>query len=134
MSIALNSWSKFETRVLPSVLEYQKRTGGIPQHLAFSLAATILFYKGKRGEENIALNDNAEAVALLKSAWDAVDGSEASIREVVVKVLGYEKNWKMDLNKVEGLTESVTQHLISIEKNGIQAAIQMTDKKEALIV
>jgi tagaturonate reductase len=93
--------------------------------LAFSLAATIAFYKGKRGEEAIALNDDAAAMELLKSAWASSDGSEAGIKEVVTKVLGYEKNWKMDLNKVEGLNEAVSTHLLNIEKHGIKKAIEM---------
>jgi tagaturonate reductase len=125
MSISLNSWSKFETRVLPSILEYKKRKGTIPQHLAFSLAATIAFYKGKRGEEAIALNDDAAAVELLKNAWAASDGSEKSIKEVVTKVLGYEKNWKQDLNKVEGLTDAVAKHLFNIETYGVKKAVEM---------
>jgi tagaturonate reductase len=125
MSISLNSWSKFETRVLPSVLEYKKRKGTIPQHLAFSLAATIAFYKGKRGEETIALNDDAAAMELLKNAWSSSDGSEAGLKDVVTKVLGYEKNWKQDLNKVEGLNEAVTKYLTNIEKHGVQKAIEM---------
>jgi tagaturonate reductase len=126
MSIALNSWSKFETRVLPSILEYKKRKGAIPGRLAFSLAATIAFYKGKRGDENIALNDDAAAMELLKTTWSSSDGGETGIKEVVTKVLGYEKNWKQDLNKIEGLNDAVTKHLINIEKNGMQKAIEMT--------
>jgi tagaturonate reductase len=125
MSIALNSWSKFETRVLPSILEYKKRKGSIPQHLAFSLAATIAFYKGKRGEESIALNDDAAAMDLLKNAWASSDGSEAGVKQVVTKVLGYEKNWKQDLHKVEGLTDAVAKHLINIEKYGVKKAVEM---------
>jgi tagaturonate reductase len=125
MSIALNSWSKFETRVLPSILEYVKRKGSVPQHLAFSLAATIAFYKGKRGEESIALNDDAGNLELLKSAWAKADGSEASIKNVVTDVLGYQKNWKQDLNAVPGLAEAVTKHLTNIEQKGMQQAIEM---------
>lgn len=125
MSIALNSWSKFETRVLPSILEYKKRKGSIPQHLAFSLAATIEFYKGKRGEEAIALNDDAAAMELLKNAWSSYDGSEKGIKEIVTKVLGYEKNWKQDLNKVEGLNDAVSKHLFHIEKHGVKKAVEM---------
>jgi tagaturonate reductase len=128
MSIALNSWSKFETRVLPSILEYKKRKGSIPQHLAFSLAATIEFYKGKRGEETIALNDDAAAMELLRNIWAPSDGSEKSIQDVVTKVLGYEKNWKQDLNKVEGLNDAVTKHLVNIEKYGVQKAIKMIEE------
>lgn len=125
MSIALNSWSKFETRVLPSILEYKNRFGKIPQRLAFSLAATIAFYKGKRGNEDIALNDDAAALELLKNAWSKNDGSDASIKNVVTEVLGYQKNWKKDLNEVEGLNETVTKHLRNIEKHGVQKAIEM---------
>lgn len=125
MSIALNSWSKFETRVLPSILEYNKRKGTVPQRLTFSLAATIAFYKGKRGEENIALSDDAAAIELLKNAWASFDGSEAAIKEIVIKVLGYEKNWKQDLNRIEGLTDLVSKHLLHIETYGMHEAIEM---------
>ncbi len=124
MSISLNSWSKFETRVLPSILEYVKRKGEIPQKLSFSLAATIAFYKGKRGEEAINLNDDAPLLELLKSAWAKYDGTDESLEDVVVEVLGYERNWKMNLNTVEGLTAAVTKHLVNIEKNGMQKAIE----------
>ena len=44
-SISLNSVSKFKVRVLPSLLEYLKRTGNIPKNLVFSLAKLIEFYK-----------------------------------------------------------------------------------------
>ena len=124
MSISLNSWAKFETRVLPSVLEFIKRKGTVPQHLSFSLAATIAFYKGKRGEENIELKDDADLLELLKNAWSKFDGSDASIKEVVTTVLAYEKNWKFNLNDVVGLNEAVTKHLINIEKSGMKEAIK----------
>jgi len=124
MSISLNSFPKFETRVLPSVLEYIKRKGEVPQKLAFSLAATIAFYKGKRGEEEISLNDDAAILVLLKNAWTKYDGSEESVEDVVREVLSYEKNWKLDLNTVEGLTKAVTGHLVNITTNGMEKAIE----------
>ena len=124
MSISLNSWAKFETRVLPSILEYIKRKGAVPSHLSFSLAATIAFYKGERGAEKIALNDDAALLELLKNAWSGYNGSEDSIHQIVATVLGYQANWKMNLNNIPGLAEAVAHHLINIEKKGIEAAIQ----------
>jgi tagaturonate reductase len=124
MSISLNSFSKFETRVLPSLLEYKNRKGSIPNRLAFSLAATIAFYKGKRGEESIALNDDAHVLELLKAVWSKSDGSEPALKEVVREVLAYDKVWKRDLNEVEGLADVVSNHLISIEKNGMKQAVE----------
>lgn len=44
-SISLNSVSKFKVRVLPSLLEYKKRKGVLPEHLVFSLSKLIEFYK-----------------------------------------------------------------------------------------
>lgn len=44
-SISLNSVSKFKVRVLPSLLEYVKRTGSMPPTLIQSLWKLIEFYK-----------------------------------------------------------------------------------------
>lgn len=44
-SISLNSVSKFKVRCLPSVLEYEKRKGVLPENLLVSFAKLIAFYK-----------------------------------------------------------------------------------------
>jgi len=77
--ITLNSVSKFKTRVLPTILDYQKKFGVLPPVLTFSFAALIAFYKsGGRfkimdEEKNIAfLRDNKIDVIFKNwSAWDA---------------------------------------------------------------
>ena len=124
MSISLNSMSKFETRDLPSLLEYAKIKGELPKRLVFSLAALIEFYKGKRGKEIINLSDDADVLELYKTAWDNCDESEVALREVVTSVLAYQRIWKMDLNEVKGLTQAVSHYLINIEKLGIQEALK----------
>ncbi len=60
-SIALNSVSKFRVRVLPSILEYNKRIGALPKALVFSLGRLIEFYK--KGNPN----DTPEVVEYIKS-------------------------------------------------------------------
>lgn len=44
-AISLNSVSKFKVRVLPSILEYIKRYGKMPETLLFAFAKLIEFYK-----------------------------------------------------------------------------------------
>ncbi len=61
-SIALNSVSKFKVRVLPSILEYNKRFGKLPEALTFSLAKLIEFYRTDM------TNDDPEVVAFMKTA------------------------------------------------------------------
>ena len=60
-SISLNSVSKFKVRVLPSLLEYIKRTGEMPKNLIFSLAKLIEFYK------NGTPTDDADIIAYMKA-------------------------------------------------------------------
>ena len=124
MSISLNSMSKYETRDLPTLLEYVIRKGELPKKLVFSLAALMEFYKGVRGDEDIKLNDDADILELYKELWGKCDGSAAAIRALVTSVLGYEKNWKMNLNLIPGLTTGVTDYLIKIEKLGMMQAVK----------
>jgi tagaturonate reductase len=124
MSIALNSMSKFETRDLPTILEYVKRNSKIPRGLAFSLAALIEFYKGKRGKEEIKLADDENILEFYKNLWAKCDGSQKTLKAIVTTVLGYEKNWKMNLNEIPGLNDVVSEYLLDIEKVGIREAIK----------
>ena len=47
ISIALNSVSKWQVRVLPTVKDYAAKHGKAPAGLSFSLAALLNFYHGK---------------------------------------------------------------------------------------
>ncbi len=98
LSIALNSVSKFKVRVLPSILEYNKRKGNLPPILVFSLAALIRFYKGEWNEEKIPLNDSDDVLDFFKDAWNNHDK-----KNFVKKVLSNESFWGEDLSKVDGL-------------------------------
>lgn len=124
MSISLNSMSKFETRDLPSLLQYVKTKGQLPKKLVFSLAALMEFYKGKRGEEAIKLSDDEDILQLYKTSWEKCDGTEVALKDLVTAILKYEKLWKMDLNEVKGLRDAVAHYLINIEKIGICEALK----------
>lgn len=78
-SISLNSVSKFKVRVLPSLLEYIKRTGNMPQNLILSLAKLIEFYK------NGTPTDDADVCAFMK---------EKSVAEI----LANKAFWDTDLS------------------------------------
>ena len=81
-SISLNSVSKFKVRVLPSILEYEKRFGKAPKGLLFSLARLIELYKTDFS------NDAPEVLEFMK---------KSSIREI----LKNEKLWGSDLSRFE---------------------------------
>ncbi len=124
LTISLNSMSKWETRVLPSLLDALKNTGELPKRITFSLAALIVFYRGERGDERYTCKDNVDILELYREAWGQYDGSAESLRQLVTTVLGYQANWKRDLNEIPGLTEAVTTDLSQILKLGMPAALQ----------
>lgn len=116
ISIALNAVSKYKVRVLPSVLEYKKRKGHLPEKLLHALAALILFYRGDWNGETIPLNDAPEVLSFFATAWE-----KESAAEVVAAVLSNKDFWDTDLTKIEGLPELVTTHL---------QRLQLTEKQE----
>lgn len=123
MSIALNSISKFETRVLPSILEFSKRKKELPTNLVFAMAALIIFYKGKRGNEEVALADDKEILDFFGGLWRSFDGSEEGIKAIVTEILSREDIWKLNLNEVDGLNCQLTSYITKIEKLGLKNAL-----------
>lgn len=111
MSIALNSISKYQVRVLPSLLEYIKRRGKLPLRLVSSLAALILFYKGEWQGEVIPLNDTPSVLSFFKKAW-----SLEKPGTVVEQILSNQELWNMDLTTVKGLTAEVERQLKGIQE------------------
>lgn len=106
LSISLNSISKFNVRVLPSLLSYIEIKGTLPVHLVESLAALILFYKGEYKGEVIPLSDTEEVLSFMKAAWQDNNTGIA-----VQKILSNKKFWDQDLTRIEGLQETIVKLL-----------------------
>lgn len=87
-SIALNSVSKFKVRVLPSILEYIKRFGKMPETLLFSFAKLIDFYRTDM------TNDAPDVTEFMKTA---------SIAEILANA----ELWGQDLSF---LTEEIEKY------------------------
>lgn len=131
LSIALNAMSKWETRVQPTLVDFVERTGKLPKRTAFSLAAMMAFYKGSREGVSFDVVDNKDILDLYSEAWAEYDNSAEATRKVVEKVLAYDKNFKTNLNFVEGLTDLVSAYLYKIQNDGMQSALRaMLDSSE----
>ncbi len=131
MSISLNSTSKWKARNMPSFLQYIDKNGKLPVCLTMSLAAYIAFYSNdvqeltdaglvcKRPAGNTyTVNDDRWA---LEFFYDHRNDSE---EDLVKAVLGNEKMWDQDLNKISGLTDTVIADLKKIRTEGAKAAYQ----------
>lgn len=129
ISIALNSVSKWQVRVLPTVKDYVAEHGKAPVGLSFSLAALLNFYhgtfvangdyEGQRQGVAYPIRDNADLLAIMNAAWkDAGD-----IGKVATSLLADTRLWGEDLTKVAGLAEQTATALARIKAVGVKAAM-----------
>ena len=107
LSIALNSVSKFEVRVLPTILEHKEKFGTYPEGLVMSMAALIAFYRTDKA------NDGEEIMKFMKTA---------SVEEIMKR----EDYWHADLTEMIPMVEKYYQ---IIEKDGMKAAYDTIPSK-----
>ena len=100
LSIALNSVSKFQVRVLPTILEYKEKFGKYPAALTFSMAALIAFYRTDEA------NDGADIMEFMKTA---------SVEDIMKR----EDYWHSDLTEMIPL---VTEYYNMIQEKGMAEA------------
>lgn len=100
LSIALNSVSKFQVRVLPTILEYKDKFGEYPKALTFSMAALISFYRTDKA------NDGEEIMSFMKTA---------SVEDIMKR----EDYWHADLS---GMLPMVQEYYDLIQDKGMAAA------------
>lgn len=115
-SISLNSIAKFETRVLPSILNYYKKFNKLPEGLVFSLASLISFYKGDLKGQSFDLRDSDEVKEYFKGVWAKVDGSEESYKLLAQEVLAKKSYWVQDLSEIEGFVPALASKLQQIQE------------------
>ena len=119
-SIMLNSFPKFKTRDLPGLKTYLERKGELPKGIVLGLAGIATYYKGgKRGEDEIVVNDDEAIKNLLTELWASSD-----VAKVAKGVLGAEFIWGEDLNAIPGLTAMLEADLALIQKDGMRAAVK----------
>ncbi len=133
LSILLNSSSKFKARVLPSITEYYRLNGKLPEKLTFSLAALISVYKnGKvegggmkatRASGEFVMKDDLWVLEFFEQAWSGFDGSRDAALRVAAAVLTNSRLWGKDLSSVSGLVDLVAEYLHDIDSRGIKDTV-----------
>ena len=129
MSISLNSTSKWKARNMPSFLQYIDKNGKLPVCLTMSLAAYIAFYSNDVQELTdaglVCKRPAGNTYTVSDDRWALeffYDHKNDSEEELVKAVLGNEKMWDQDLNKIDGLTDAVVADLKKIHSEGAEAA------------
>ena len=130
ISIALNSVSKWQVRVLPTVKDYVAKNGKAPAGLSFSLAALLNFYHGRfnaageyegvrQGNQTYPIRDSAEILAIVDAAWKASDDASVQVKTLLADA----RLWGEDLTRIAGLAEQTAASLARIRAVGVKAAM-----------
>ncbi|MEM1324822.1 MAG: tagaturonate reductase [Bacteroidota bacterium] len=112
MAIALNSTTKFVTRLLPSLLRYQEQFGQLPKRIVFALAALFRMYKGKWKGKTVDLKDDPAHIEFFQSTWQR---HSEQLDLLVPHLLKNEPIWGMNMNEIEGLGELLIDYLGDFE-------------------
>jgi len=107
--IALNSISKFQVRVLPSLTEYCRQNKELPENLVMSFAALMVFYRGRYNGEALPVRDTEEVLAFFQQAWQNDD-----IETFVATVLSNTSLWNNDLSEIKGLSGELKENLLTL--------------------
>jgi tagaturonate reductase len=110
--IALNSVSKFQVRVLPSLLKYYRRKNELPEHLVLSFAALIVFYRGNYAGVSLPVRDTPEVVDFFQEVW-----KEENVSTLINKVLVQTAFWKEDLTDIAGLSDLLEEKITLLLSN-----------------
>ncbi len=119
MSIALNSTTKFRTRLLQTYSDYRAKFGKSPKHILFSFASLCVFYKGKRGDEDIKLADDQKYLDFWKALWTKTDYTDIAKTALCQKDI-----WGLDLSADDDNTAVVAGYIKNIVENGERAALK----------
>lgn len=125
ISISLNSTSKFVSRLLPTLKDFQKSRGVLPKRIVFGLTCLIRFYKGEFNGVEIPVNDNPEVLAFFKVNWSRLVTDEINIETMVGIILGNSSIWGEDLNRIPELTRTVSDQLDALDNNGVAHVLKI---------
>ncbi|MGL4968965.1 MAG: tagaturonate reductase, partial [Fusobacteriaceae bacterium] len=123
LSISLNSMFKFKTRILPQMITYIEEKKKLPKHMVFSLAALVVFYRGKRENQMIPLNDEQRFLDIYKNLWDSYDGTLEVAKKIACAIASLD-HWGYKLNEVPGFVEKLATDIYRIEKKGVRTILE----------
>ncbi|MBR2505016.1 MAG: hypothetical protein IKB61_03650, partial [Elusimicrobiaceae bacterium] len=128
LDISLNSCSKFTARCLPSLTEYYRRKGTLPQVLSFSLAAFIKFYQaelkdgkyiGRRFDgSEYEIRDDQAVLDFFAQVW-----KETDMRQLAEKVLSSPILWPQPPAELPGLVEKVAFYLTQMQNHSVKEVV-----------
>lgn len=131
--IAMNSISKFSTRLLPSIVYYIDSGKEIPEGLVLGVAGLLRYYKVTLNDEGVfqginlngstyVVRDDVKVLESMARHWAGDEKMTEEVfhqRDIVNAILADKELWGQDLSTWGDLSETVSEHLECLERGGI---------------
>lgn len=125
--IAMNSLSKFTTRLLPSLLYYIERGEKVPQGLLKGFAGLLRYYKVEQTAEGYAgktlkgesylVRDDETMLAKVAGIWREAAGSKQPLGETIALLLAASDIWGCNVAELRpALTAELEQAIVEMER------------------
>jgi tagaturonate reductase len=124
--ITLQGTAKLRVRVVPTIVEYARRTGQAPRAVALGFAAYLAFQHGDLHAARRAAGRTVPADAAgdtVRERWNGVGDDPSGLTAFARDICADEELWGTDLTAVPGFAEQVGDHLVRIRHDGAQAAM-----------
>lgn len=129
LSISLNSTAKWQTRILPSLLEYASIHHQLPSCLAMTFAAYLAFYSSRIQELTpeglLCQRPNGDFYTCQDERWILelyFAHREEDIPQLVHAIMANQKLWGMDLTSISDFETATVANLRFLRENGALAA------------
>ncbi|SDL82576.1 tagaturonate reductase [Sediminibacillus halophilus] len=137
--IGMNAVYKFKSRLLPTLSRYVDKKGQMPDSIALSLAAILVYFRpvqmnahgivGERDGKRYQTRESELVSKVLTNCWKEYEQEEISIEEFVFSILGNRAIWDEDLNEIENVTPTVSGYVWQIISMGMKETLtQMLHK------
>lgn len=114
LSICAQYTAKLKMRVLPALLQYQRRTGQVPALMALGFAAHALFMRGGNG---YTITDE-------HAGWYAAQWELHTPEVLINTAFSNQAIWEQDLTAIPGFAQLVTTMLKALMEQGVAAYLE----------
>jgi tagaturonate reductase len=122
IDITLHATAKMRVRVIPTIMDYSRQEGRVPDLTCFGFAAFLLL---RSRDESAATKLPAdESAAVIRDAWLSAGASADNVTEFVKAICEERSLWQMDLCDVRGFVEVVSAHLSSMLREGVRPSLR----------
>jgi tagaturonate reductase len=125
--ISLNSFSKFQARLWPSIRNYREKKQENPRRLVVAFASFLLFYSKLQEQEAFKITDDPKVIDKFRTFYHEFDGSKAMLVELSRSII--QEEFSRGSEDLTDLYEAIADAYLQIKKQGMENTLIQLEKE-----